>query len=446
MSDIAAANAAFTAARPGESSQRQPVHTVYGGAQLFGFDTSRKIGAVASRALAAWARTPRDLAAAVGWPEQGALAAAVHERVRLKLASEPVEDFRIDFEDGYGVRTDDEEDAHARSTALEVARAMKENTLPPFIGIRVKPMNQELRARSVRTMRIFLTTLAEATAGGLPQGFVITLPKIVIVEQVAAFAAELDRAERELGLTQPIGLELMVETPQMVLGLDGRSILADCVAAGAGRVTGAHFGTYDYTALLGITASQQRMRHPACDFAKHMMQVALAGTGVFLSDGSTTVLPVPPHRGEESKLTPAQREENRAAVHRAWRMHFEDVMHSLAGGFYQGWDLHPAQLVTRYAALYAFFLDGIEAAGARLRNFVQKAAQATLVGSDFDDAATGQGLLNFFVRAINCGAISEQETLERTGLTLEEIRGRSFVRIIRERGQRASEGTEGTGG
>ena len=110
-----------------------------------------------------------------------------------------------------------------------------------------------------------------------------------------------------------------------------------------------------------------------------------------------------------------------------------DAVPFLAGGFYQGWDLHPAQLVTRYAALYGFFLDGIDAAGVRLKNFVSKAAQATLVGDVFDDAATGQGLLNFFLRGINSGAITEQEALKMTGLTADEFRGRSFVKIMRGR-------------
>ena len=114
-------------------------------------------------------------------------------------------------------------------------------------------------------------------------------------------------------------------------------------------------------------------------------------------------------------------------------MHFDDVRHSLVGGFYQGWDLHPAQLVTRYAALYSFFLEGIEPAGARLRNFVDKAAQATLVGNVFDDAATGQGLLNFFLRGMNSGAVTEAEALRMTGLTEEDFRGRSFLKIMNAR-------------
>jgi hypothetical protein len=185
---------------------------------------------------------------------------------------------------------------------------------------------------------------------------------------------------------------------------------------------------------VGITAAHQHMRHPACDHAKHAMQVSLAGTGVWLSDGSTTVMPVPVHRPAAGATLDARQEaENRASVHRAWKLHYDDVRHSLVGGFYQGWDLHPAQIPTRYAAVFAFFLESVGSAGARLKNFVEKAAQATLVGDVFDDAATGQGLLNYFLRGINCGALTEQEALEMTGLSLDELRGRSFLKILNGR-------------
>src|SRR5438270_3445183 len=159
------------------------------------------------------------------------------------------------------------------------------------------------------------------------------------------------------------------------------------------------------------------MMRRACDFAKHMMQVSFAGTGIWLSDGATNIMPVGPHRAHEgASLTSNQIDENRVVVHRAWKLHYDHIQHSLVSGFYQGWDLHPAQLPTRYAAVYAFFLDGLEAASERLRSFVAKAAQATLVGDVFDDAATGQGLLNFFLRALNCGAMSEAEAVELSGL------------------------------
>src|SRR5437773_7606058 len=233
-------------------------------------------------------------------------------------------------------------------------------------------------------------------------------------------------------------LEIMVETPQSILGPDGTAALRGLVAAGGGRVTGAHFGTYDYTASCNITAAHQSMIHPACDFAKHVMQVSLAATGVTLSDGATNIMPVVPHRAATGAvLSEGERRENRAAVHRAWRLHFDHVRHSLVHAYYQGWDLHPAQLPTRYAAVYAFFLEGLHLATDRLRNFMDKAGQATLIGDVFDDAATGQGLLNFFLRGINSGALSEDEALA-TGLTLDELRSRSFVRILRGRREKSA--------
>jgi len=165
------------------------------------------------------------------------------------------------------------------------------------------------------------------------------------------------------------------------------------------------------------------MVHPACDFARHVMQVSAAGRGVSLSDGATNIMPIPRHRAAAgSSLTTEQMVENRTVVHRAMRLHFEHVQRSLMHGYCQGWDLHPGQLPTRFAAVYSFFLQSFETAAARLRNFVEKAAQATLVGDVFDDAATGQGLLNFFLRGINCGAFTEEEACA-TGLTLEELRG-----------------------
>ncbi|HYO11857.1 MAG TPA: phosphoenolpyruvate kinase [Thermoanaerobaculia bacterium] len=434
MERLRAANLAFARHYPGESGGRQPVHTVYGGAHLFRSDAAAKLGALALRALEDYAPEPADLARVLGLPET--LAPTVHARIVEKLRREPVEDFRTDFEDGYGNRPDAEEDGHAETVAREMAAGLAAGTLPPFIGIRIKPFTEELRERSMRTLDIVLTTLTRETGGRLPDNFVVTLPKVTIPEQVSALADLFDLLEPALGLPSgSLRLEIMIETPQSILDENGQSNLPLLADAARGRCVAAHFGTYDYTASCNITAAYQAMDHPVCDFAKHMMQVAYAGTGIWISDGATNVLPVPPHRAgkEGASLTSAQTEENRAAIHAAWRLHAKHVRHSLTGGFYQGWDLHPAQLVTRYATVFAFFLEGLDAASERLRNFVEKAARATLVGEVFDDAATGQGLLNYFLRAVNCGAITEEEALERSGLTLEELRGRSFVKILANR-------------
>jgi citrate lyase beta subunit len=424
---LAASSARIGTDFPGEGPDRQPVHTVYGGAHLFGANTSTRLGELALAALDRWAPTPADLVSVLEIPDD--LAVRVHGLVRAKLAREPVEDFRIDFEDGYGHRPDEEEDGHARSAAIELATGMKAGTLPPFTGIRIKSLSAELHRRALRTLDMFVTAAVEE-GGGLPPGFTVTLPKIQDAQQVMVLCEALGELEGGLGI-EPIPIELMVETPQTVIDRDGTAGVRKFVDAGQGRVRGAHFGTYDYTASLTITAAYQTMTHPACDFARHALQVSLAGTGVWISDGATNVMPVPPHRGED--LTEAQIEENSQTVREAMRLHYDHIRHSLTHAYYQGWDLHPAQFPTRYAAVYAFFLEGLDQAGERLSNFVESAAKATLVGEVFDDAATGQGLLNYFLRAINCGAIDEQEATSRTGLTLEEIQTRSFLAILEGR-------------
>jgi citrate lyase beta subunit len=434
LAGVKKAGAAFARTYPGDSVARQPVHTVYGGAQLFRFDSTVRLGALAEKALDEYAPDAAELARAVDLPvPEGAsadFAQVVYDRVRAKLRREAVEDFRIDFEDGYGNRPDDEEDGHARSAAEELARAMREGLTPPFVGIRIKTFSPELAPRSLRTLDLFVTTLAR-TAGKLPSGFVVTLPKVTMPEQVAACVKALAAIETRLRLGKgALKMEIMIEQPQALFDARGRVALPGLIAAAGGRCVGAHFGTYDYTASCNITAAHQTMTHPSCLYAKQVMQITLAGTGVFMSDGSTNVMPVAPHRG--ASLSAEQAAENRKAVHRAWRRHFADVRASLRDGFYQGWDLHPAQIPTRYAAVYSFFLESLDAASARLRNFIEKAAQATLVGDIFDDAATGQGLLNYFLRAVSSGAITAEEG-EATGLSLAEIRTRSFLAILKGR-------------
>jgi citrate lyase beta subunit len=463
---LAPAHEAFQRRYPGITGDRQPVHTVYGGAHLFRADTGRRLGQTALRSLDEFAPDFSVFAKALALPgadllpdssEASAMFAKtvekdeeavrnenpsawsayrLYRRVREKLQREPVEDFRIDFEDGYGNRPEIEEDGHAASVASEVAAGRNAGQLPPFLGIRIKPFTEELRDRSVRTLDIFLTELVSKTGGKLPGRFFITLPKVTLPEEVAALDDICSQLESALGLAErSLRLELMIETTQAIFNERGEVNLLPLVTAGRGRCIAAHFGTYDYTAGRNITAAYQHMTHPACDFAREVMQVAIAGTGIWLSDGATNILPVPPHRAAKAgaPLAARQMEENRAAVHHAWKLHFDHIRHSLVNGYYQGWDLHPAQLVTRYAAVYSFFLEGLDAASGRLRNFIEKAAQATLVGEVFDDAATGQGLLNYFLRAINCGAISVEEAQSRTGLGLADLRSASFAKILESR-------------
>lgn len=406
---------------------RQPVHTVYGGAQLFKAETPSRLGQLALELIRNYTPDASSFAECLGLPND--LAIAVFDRVIAKLEHEPVEDFRIDFEDGYGYRTDAEEDAHASSTGQALAQGAGKPSFPPFIGIRIKPLTDALRQRAARTLHLFLNALFDKSAD-VPRNFAVTLPKISDPAQVAELAALLERVEARHGLALgALKMELMIETPQAIIDSSGAFGIPKLMEAAQGRCRGLHFGPYDYSASCNIAAAEQRLDHPACDFARHVMQVCAADRGAALSDGPSTILPIPRHRNAS---TDEQRAENRVIVRRAMRHHFDLVQRSLAHGYYQGWDLHPGQLPTRYAAVYAFFLKSLDTATTRLRNFIDKAAQATLAGDVFDDAATGQGLLNFLLRGVNCGAISEQEAAA-SGLTIDELRGRSFLKILDNR-------------
>ncbi len=453
------ANNEFNKIYPGDRPDRQAVHTVYGGANLFKYNSAKVLGDRALETLNTYApdfisfgkifelegirnlqadssESIRNSYQALSPEEKkkhpAHLSYEVYHKVINKLKTEAIEDFRIDFEDGYGNRSNEEEDKTALDAALEVARGMKEKSLPPFIGIRIKPFTEEMKERGLRTLDIFISTLAKETKGKLPDNFIVMLPKVTIPQQVSILVDMFEILEDELKLKKGIlKMEIMVETTQSIMDMEGTNPLFRFIKAAKGRCISTHFGTYDYTASCSITAKYQEMDHPVCDFAHHVTKVALAHTGIWLSDGATNTMPIGPHRGEN--MTEAQLKENRETVHHAWKKGYDHIRHSLWNGYYQGWDLNPAQLSMRYAAVFAFFLESYDQAVERLRTFVEKAARATLIGDVFDDAATGQGLLNYFLRALNSGAITEEEVLV-TGLTLEEIRGRSFKKILDNRG------------
>lgn len=457
------ANTAFQKIYPGDRSDRQPVHTMYGGANLFKSDTIQVLGKKALQTFLEYApdfitfgkifhlngmeqligntQPIKDIREAflelplkLQKKHPAYLSYQIYYKVIEKLTTEAIEDFRIDFEDGFGNRSKKEEDETAIKAAEAVAKSMKKGTLSPFIGIRIKPFTEEMKERGLRTLDIFLTTLVEKTGGQLPSNFVVMLPKVTIPQQVSSLVEIFELLEEALQLPkESLKMEMMVETTQSILNKKGINPLYKFIKASKGRCIAMHFGTYDYTASCGITAMYQEMDHPVCDFAHHMTKVALAHTGIWLSDGATNTMPIAGHRGEN--LTVEQVLENRATVHRAWKKGYDHIRHSLWNGYYQGWDLNPAQLPMRYTAVFAFFLEGFDDAVARLKTFVEKAARATLIGDVFDDAATGQGLLNYFLKALNSGAITEEEAL-KTGLTMEEIRGRSFKKILENRTDR----------
>lgn len=447
---------------PHPSSFRSPVHVAYGGANLFKLDTPNKLGKIALKSLETYAPNFAEFARAMWIKGADALpiygepiadlemrltenadavkrenfeawfAWTIYKRTTQKLRREPVEDFRIDFEDGYGFRSDEEEDSHAVSASDELAEAFRGKTITPFCGFRIKSLQAETCQRAVRTLDLFLTNLFEKTGGKLPENFVVTLPKISRREEVEVLAELLTEFEKRNNLENgAVKIEIMIETPQAILNETGEIALRGLVEAGNGRVNSAHFGAFDYTASFGISGVHQYLRHEACNFARQMMQIALAPVHIRLSDSVTIEMPVAVHKGDD--LTKEQIKENVRAVHDAWRKHYNNVTNSLINGFYQSWDLHPAQLPARYAAVYAFFLDGATEQGKRLKGFIEKATQANLTGNTFDDAASAQGLLNFFARAASCGAMTEKEITEATDLTIEELNSNSFLKIMENR-------------
>ena len=402
-------------------TNREPVHVVYGGAHLFKHDTPQKLGRIALNALETYASTPNELAKAMGIVGDDDLIREVFERTRHKLDTEPVEDFRIDFEDGYGVRSDDEEDTHAKSAAVELARSIAENTRTAFTGFRIKAFSNATRERAKRTLQVFLAQLLESNNRRIPQRFSVTLPKVTKADEVVDLDIELIKFEIENDIASgSIEIELMIETPAAIFDTEGSVALPRLIAASKGRCTSAHFGAYDYTSALGITAKHQSVRHPACDFARNIMLATLAPRGLRLVDSVTTDIPAPPHRGDG--LSDDQKRENRETVHRAWKTHFDNVLYSMSNGFYQSWDLHPNQLVVRYAAVNYFYLDGFREQAQRLKNYLANAAQATLTGTAFDDAASARGVVNFFLRGLNCGALAENEIEAATGLNQQQLR------------------------
>jgi citrate lyase beta subunit len=376
---------------PGDTGRRQPVHTVYVPANRYSAYTAPAWGAEALTMLDEFAPDAEVLADLVGIGVE--LAGEVRPLVVAKLAREPIEDLRIDFEDGYGPHPDADEDAEVERAAGQLAGSVAAGIAPPFVGLRFKSLEPSTRRRGLRSLDLFIARLV--SRGELPAGFVVTLPKVTHVEQVEAFVDVCAALEHAHGLPERrLSFEIQIETPQAVQSASGTAMVSAMIQAGAGRVSGLHYGTYDYSAACGVSAANQSLAHPVADHAKAVMQLAAAGTGVQLSDGSSNVLPVG----------------DRAAIHAAWRLHAGLVRRSLERAYYQGWDLHPGQLVTRYAATYAFYRDGMPDAARRLRAYLDQTG-----GGVLDEPATAQAMASLLVRGLQSGALTAEEVTERTG-------------------------------
>lgn len=361
---------------PARKAAWQPVHTVYVPADQVTPTTVAEWRHAATEILHRHLFTPADLAELFGCEPD--LAQPVYDRLRRKLATEPIEDLRIDFEDGYGPRPGEEEDRHAVRAARAVAEMHKAGTLPRRWGLRIKSFADGDPHRSLRTLDGFLSAVIRHV-GELPPGFVVTFPKVLMEAYLGQFARCLGALEEALRLEPgTLRFEMQVEAPQTVLLLQ-RS--ADLVRSLGGRLSAAHFGALGYTAALGLPPHEQRLDHPACDYARHVMQTALAGTGVELSDGSLAAAPA---------------SDSAADVRAVLRRHAALVRHSLSHGFYQGWDRHPSHLIGRFATVYAFHLAHYEDYVERVRAWEERRRAA---GGVLEEPATVKTLVAALARA-----------------------------------------------
>ncbi|MEW2484307.1 aldolase [Mycobacterium sp. NPDC049093] len=406
---LSAADTQLVNRYPGDDGRQQPVHTVYIPGNRYSATLPADWGATALAAGkdAGGLDAVAALVGASGGTDCEPETLAV--LVENKLATQPIEDLRIDFEDGYGTFDDATEDADVAQAVAALRIALDAGTSTPFVGTRFKCFEAGTRARGLRTLDMFVSGLVES--GGLPDGLTLTLPKVTSVDQVEAMVVVASALEgaNELPAGR-IRFEVQVETPQAILGADGRAPVAQFIHAGQGRVSSLHYGTYDYSASLGIAAAYQSMEHPAADHAKNVMQLAVAGTGVHMSDGSTNILPV----GDPDNV----------AV--AWKLHARLVRRHLERGIYQGWDMHPAQLVTRYLATYAFYRGAFAPAATRLRNYVHRLDSIVM-----DEPATARALANVIHRGSACGALTVDEIETATDLSMSTVRDIALGRTTR---------------
>ncbi|MBB3039502.1 DUF6986 family protein [Hoyosella altamirensis] len=375
----------------------QPPHTVY----VSGADASEAITQAWAAQALGLVETHHDLL-------QKLDAHGVLPRVIDRLSERPIQDLRFDFEDGYGWRDDAIENRHALRAGEVLQRLSRQEDGPQSCGIRPKGLAPHERHRLVQTLEAVL-----AGAGGVPAGFAFTVPKLRHADQVPAVVALCREFERVHGLSDgALKFELQIESPQAVIAADGAVPLAAALHASEGRCTGLHFGTYDYSAACGIAPQHQSLDHPVADHAKAVMLAAAAQTGVWVCDGSTQIVPAGDEKQQESAL----------------RNHHRLVTRSLANGFYQGWDMHPGHLVTRWLATFGFYRESLVVAAPRLESYLQRQS-----GGVVDEPATAQALATVVLRGLDCGAFEEADVValsshSSTGI-LEELVQRTLPDI-----------------
>lgn len=389
----------------------QPIHVVYGGADRFDAGTIAKLGEIARRSFAEFAPNADSLTRIFGIGSN--VSSEIYSQIKHRLETCPIEDYRVDFEDGLGHRTDADEDSIAVNAARETKVAMAEGVLSPYFGFRIRALGRPTARRAFRTLDLYLTELA-GNGGRLPENFVVTLPKVTSPAEIELLVKALADLEAKLAIKDsPIRIEFLAEEPRSLVSSNGVSVLLAMIAAANGRCRGVHLGAYDLMSSIGILSSAQTLSHPICNYARRVMQLSSFGTGVWLADGATNIMPIARHRG--NGLTDDQREENRAQIEFAWRTHYDNCVRAIDVGFAQGWDLHPAQIPARLVAEFASISRDKDAVFERLRSFTDNMTRSTVTGGQFDDAATVRGLVIFAKKALALGAITPENITDRLG-------------------------------
>ena len=299
------ADEAFAKQYPGTGSERGPIQTLYVAAGDFHDEYVREAGREAEQLLLEHAE---EFLRVLGGDD------ALMGRVLDKLATEPVEDLRIDFAEP--ARDDATEEARISEAALAWGVAAEAGALGPCGGIRVPGLGAPDRTRSIRTVGRFLDVLGE-----IPEGFVVTVPSVTTIAEIEAMVRLADLIEKDLD--GRLAFEVQLEGPQAVLGPQGSVLVSKMIHHAEGRLRSVH--------LVPDGFGGERL----ADHALTLVRAATHGTGVRVADGSTLAVPPP------------------ESVVDGWQTHLDGVRHALVRGFVQGRDSHSSQLPTRYAATFA---------------------------------------------------------------------------------------------
>lgn len=365
----------------------QPLHTVYAPGDRCTVDTPVEWQDEALAAVAqagGFAALATAIGVAADW--RSGSAASAERRIRRQ----PIADLRIDFEDGYGTRSDTEEDRDARAAGAAAAAIRRSAEAPDRIGIRIKPLDTRGAHRGLRTLERFLDAYGEAGGfEGADASLRITLAKVMHSEQISVLDRVLRRLEvRHQLVTQTLQIEVQVEVPHLIASVLDTGAL-DRISANP-RVRALHFGTYDYTSALGIVPSEQHSLHPVAVHAKRVMQAVAATHAIEVCDGSSNLLPT---GSAEQRL-------------HAWRTHANLVTTGLRDGLPQGWDLHPAQLASRFLAGHAVLRAEVPSAIERL-----VLAHDGVTHGIADEPATLRMMAAVIARALRVGAIEHEEVV-----------------------------------